>query len=66
MNLNKTDLERFKKTALLILKENKTPIKRKYIRENEAPFMTNELHKAIMKRSKGKIKHHKEIFVKTC
>ena len=28
------------------------PIKRKYIRANESPFMTKDLHKAIMKRSK--------------
>ena len=28
------------------------PIKRKYIRANEAPFMVKDLHKAIMKRSK--------------
>ena len=28
------------------------PLKRKYVRANEAPFMTKELHKAIMKRSK--------------
>ena len=28
------------------------PIKRKYIRANETPFMTKDLHKAIMKRSK--------------
>ena len=28
------------------------PIKRKYIRANEARFMTKDLHKAIMKRSK--------------
>ena len=28
------------------------PIKRKYIRANEAPFMTKDLHKAIVKRSK--------------
>ena len=28
------------------------PIKRKYIRANEVPFMTNDLHKAIMERSK--------------
>ena len=26
-------------------------MKRKYVRANEAPFMTKELHKAIMKRS---------------
>ena len=29
-----------------------TPIKRKCIRANEAPFVTKDLHKAIMKRSK--------------
>ena len=53
------------------------PIKRKYIRANEAPFMTKDLHKAIMKRSKlrnkflksrnlsdGEIIHQEEIFVK--
>ena len=27
-------------------------MKRKYIRAKEAPFMTKELHKAIMKRSR--------------
>ena len=43
MNLSTTDLEGFMKHA---------PIKRKYIRTNEAPFMMEDLHKAIMKRSK--------------
>ena len=28
------------------------PIKRRYIRANEAPFMTKDFHKAIIKRSK--------------
>ena len=28
------------------------PIKSKYILENEAPFMTKDLYKAIMKKSK--------------
>ena len=28
------------------------PIKRKYVRASEAPFMTKELHKAIMERSR--------------
>ena len=28
------------------------PVKKKYIRANEAPFMSKELHKAIMKRSR--------------
>ena len=53
------------------------PIRRKQIRANEAPFMTKDLHKGIMKRSKLRKKflksrnlydrknlHHKEIFVK--
>ena len=51
MNLNKTDLERFMKTFFHIFDKH-APIKRKYIRANEAPFMTKDLHKAIMKRSK--------------
>ena len=28
------------------------PIKKKYMRANEAPFMSNVLHKVIMKRSR--------------
>ena len=32
------------------------PINRKYVRANEAPFMTKELHKAIMNRSRLKNK----------
>ena len=35
------------------------PIKRKYVRANEAPFMNKELHKAIMKRSRLKNKYLK-------
>ena len=31
-------------------------IKRKYIRANRAPFITKDLHNAIMKRSKLKVK----------
>ena len=51
MNLNTTDLERFMKTVFHIFNKH-APIKRKHIRANEAPFMTKDLHKAIMKRSK--------------
>ena len=55
MNLNTTDLKRFKKTIFRIVNKH-APIKRKYIRANEAPFMTKDLHKAIMKRSKRRNK----------
>ena len=34
------------------LERKHAPIKRKYIRANEVPFMVKDLHKAIMKRSK--------------
>ena len=51
MNLNTTDLEGLMKTEFHIFNKH-APIKRKYIRANEAPFMTNDLHKAIMKISK--------------
>ena len=45
------NLKCFKET--LLCKFNKdAPIKRKYVHANEAPFMTKELHKAIMKRSR--------------
>ena len=46
-----SDLEGFKNTIFCIFNKH-APIKRKYVRANEAPFMTKELHKAIMKRSK--------------
>ena len=51
MNLNTTDLEGFMKTVFHIFNKH-APIKRKYIHTNNVPFMTKELHKAIMKRSK--------------
>ena len=46
-----SDLEGFKNTIFCIFNKH-APIKRKYVRANEAPFMTKGLHKAIMKRSK--------------
>ena len=51
INLNTTDLEGFMKTVFHIINKH-APIKRKYVRTNEASFMTKDLHKAIMKRSK--------------
>ena len=51
MDLRPSDLEGFKKTVFCVFNKH-APSKRKCIRTNEAPFMTTELHKAIMKRSK--------------
>ena len=45
------NLKCFKETVFCIFNKH-APIKRKYVRANEAPFMTKELHKAIMKRSR--------------
>ena len=50
-NFDYTDLRNFKETVFNILKKY-APIKKKYVRANEASFMTKELHKAIMKRSR--------------
>ena len=76
MNFSGSDLEGFRKTVSRIFSKH-APINRKYVRASEAPFMTTELHKAIMKISKlrnnflnsrltliGKLIHHNEIFVK--
>ena len=51
MNLNTTDLVGFLKTVFRIFNKH-VPIKRKYIRVNKAPFMSKDLHRAILKRSK--------------
>ena len=45
------NLKCLKETVFCIFNKH-APIKRKYVRANEAPFMTKELHKAVMKRSK--------------
>ena len=45
------NLKCFKETVFCIFNKH-VPIKRKYVRANEAPFMTKELHRATMKRSK--------------
>ena len=46
-----SDLEGFKNTIFRIFNKH-APIKRKYIRANEASFMIKELQKAIVKRYK--------------
>ena len=51
MDLRTSDLEGFMKTVSCVFNKH-APSKRKCIRANETPFMTTELHKAIMKRSK--------------
>ena len=45
------NLKCFKETVFCIFNKH-APIKRKYVRAKKAPFMTKELHKAIMKRSR--------------
>ena len=50
-NFNTADLKTFKVTVFCIFNKH-VPMKRKYVRANEAPFMTKELHKRIMKRSR--------------
>ena len=45
------DINSFKETILSVFSKY-APIKKKYIRANEAPFMTKNLHKEIMKRSR--------------
>ena len=51
MNLNTTDQEGFMKIVFHIFNKY-APIKRNNICANIAPFMTKDLHKAIMNRSK--------------
>ena len=40
------------KSTIFNIFNRHVPIKKKYICANEAPFMSKELHKAIMKRSR--------------
>ena len=51
MNLNAADVGGFMKAVFRIFIKH-APIKRKYFRVIEAPFMTKDVLKAIMKRSK--------------
>ena len=45
------DVSNFTETIFNIFDKH-APIKQKYLRPNEAPFMTKELHREIMKRSR--------------
>ena len=48
---DQSDVSNFKETMFNIFDKH-APIKQKYLRANEAPFMTKELHRGIMKRSR--------------
>ena len=48
---DQSDVSKFKGIMFNIFDKH-APIKQKYLRENEAPFMTKELHREIMKRSR--------------
>ena len=50
-SFNTADLDTFKETVFFIFNKH-VQMKRKYVRANETPFMTKELHKAILKRSR--------------
>ena len=58
-SLNETDLGLFKESIFCIFNKH-APIRKKYLRANEAPFMTKELHNAIMKRSRYRNKFLKD------
>ena len=58
-NFDYTDLRTFKEAVFNIFNKNAL-IKKKYVRANEAPFMTKELYKAIMKRSRLRNKFLKD------
>ena len=56
------------KSTIFNIFNRHVPIKKKYIRANEAPFMSKELHKAIMKRSRLRnifLKHRTDTNKKT-
>ena len=57
--LNKTDLDLLKVSIFCIFNK-RAPIRKKYLPANEAPFMTKELHNAIMKRSRYRNKFLKD------
>ena len=58
-SLNKTDLGVLKESIFCIFNKH-APIRNKYLRANEAPFMTKELHNAIRKRSRYRNKFLKD------
>ena len=58
MNGEVTNYHEFEKTFLKILNKH-APIKRRFIRANDVPYMTKALRKAIMRRSQLETKFHK-------
>ena len=58
-SLDETDLGLFKESVFCIFNKHE-PVRKKYLRANEAPFMTKELHNAIMKRSRYRNKFLKD------
>ena len=58
-SLNETDLGLFKEPICCTFNKHAL-IRKKYLRANESPFMTKELHKAIMKRSRYRNKFLKD------
>ena len=50
-NLKKDEFDKFKYLVFKVL-EAHAPVKEKYIRYNQGPFMTNDLRKAIMNQSR--------------
>ena len=58
-NLSSTTYDDFEETFLSLLNKH-APLKEKILRYNNDPFMTKELRKKIMKRSKLKNKYNKK------
>ena len=58
-SLNETNLGLFKESIFCIFNKH-APIRKKYLRANKAPFMTKELHNAVMKRSRYRNKFLKD------
>ena len=58
-SLNETDLGLLKESILCIFNKH-APIRKKHLRVNEAPFMTEEIHNVIMKRSRYRNKFLKD------
>ena len=56
--LESNSYSEFEKAFLTVL-NNQAPLKTKFVRHNNNPFMTKELRKAIMKRSQLKNTHDK-------
>ena len=58
-NLSSTTYDEFEETFLSLLNKH-VPLKKKILRHNNGPFMTKELRKEIMKRSKLQNNYNKQ------